>query len=142
MPAQLAIPLRFDVKDPEKLRSDLERLAQALDVWTRGASEIFAPRLTAIATVNPTSLSFGMVGRFNLIDGDEVNVQLPPPERKNFGKRCAMLRETMPGIIRIRAPDALIGGDDVYQMANDIHIVEFVLDDGDWYPTRAGAGIP
>ena len=142
MPAQVAIPLRFDTADPAKLRSDLERFAQALDVWTRGAAETFSPRLLAVPQVNPSKLSFGMVARVNLVDGDTLNVQMPPPERANFGKRCAILRETTTGVVRLHGAKATIAGDTVYQMANDIHFVEFLLDDGHWYPTRAGAGIP
>ena len=141
MPAQVAIPLRFNVDDKAALRADLERLSQALDLYTRGAPELFAPRLTAIPAVNPTKLSFGMVARVNLVDGDELNIQMPPPDRPNFGKKCALLRQTTTGIARLHGAGATIGGLVVYQMANDIHFVEFLLDDGNWYPTRPGSGI-
>lgn len=141
MPSQIAIPLRFDTSDPARLKADLERFAQSLDLYTRQGSELFVPRYLAIPQVNPTSLAFGYVARVNLIDGDTLNMQMPPAERKNFGKRCAILRETMPGIVRIQAGSALIGGASIYQMANDIHFVEFLLDDGNWYPTRPGSGI-
>ncbi len=147
MPAQVAIPLRFDTADPAKLRSDLERFAQALDVWTRGASELFNPRLIAVPLVNPSKLSFGMVARVNLTEDDVLHVQMPAPDRPNFGKRCAILRETTTGIVqlhpsgRIGDRTSTIAGASRYQMANDIHFVEFLLDDGDWYPTRPGSGI-
>ena len=99
------------------------------------------PAQVAIPQVNPSKLSFGMVARVNLVDGDTLNVQMPPPDRANFGKRCAVLRETTTGVVRLHGATATIGGASVYQMANDIHVVEFLLDDGDWYPTRPGSGI-
>lgn len=138
MPSLIDIPRRFSTDKPEQLRMELERLAQSLDVYTRQGLEMFAPRYTAIPSVNPTALVIGSVGRINLIDGDALRVQMPPPERKHFGKRCAVLRETTTGTVTLFGGSALIAGADRYQMASDIHWVEFLLDDGDWYPSRAG----
>jgi hypothetical protein len=142
MPAQVDIPKRFTTADPEALRRELERLAQSLDVYTRGLADLFTPRYTAIPQLNPRSLVLGMVARANLIDGDTLSIQMPPPDRKNFGKRCAILRETTTGLIRLHGGPALIGVESQYQLANDIHFVEFLLDDGAWYPSRAGGGMP
>lgn len=138
MPSTLDLPRRFSVDKPEQLRSELERLVQSLDVYTRQGTEMFAPRYTAIPGVNPTALSFGMVARVNLIDGDELYVRLPRPDLKNQGKRCAILRQTTAGLVRVVGGSALVGGESQYQMANDIHWVEFLLDDGAYYPSRAG----
>ncbi len=142
MPATIDIPRRFSTDDPKQLKSELERMAQALDVYTRGAPDLFAPRYIAIPQINPTNLVLGQVARANLIDGDLLNIQMPPPERKNFGKRCAILRVTATGTILLHGGPALIGGYSKYQMANDLHFVEFLLDDGNYYPSRAGGGIP
>ena len=140
MPSLLDIPRRFSTDKPEALRSELERFAQAVDIFTRGAADVYAPRYLPIPGINPTALVFGMVGRVSLVDGDELFIQLPPPERKNFGKRCAVLRRTVTGLIRIVGGAALVGGVAQYQLANDIHWVEFLLDDGNYYPSRAGGG--
>ena len=140
MPALLDIPRRFTTENPEVLRKELDRFAQAVDLFTRSAAETYAPRYLAIPGINPTKLVFGMVGRVTLLDGDELFIQLPPPDRKNFGKRCAVLRTTSAGLVRIVGGQALVGGETQYQLANDLHWVEFLLDDGDYYPTRAGGG--
>lgn len=140
MPALLDIPRRFTTDKPEQLRSELERFAQAVDLFTRGAADVYAPRYVAIPGINPAALSFGMIARVNLIDGDELFIQLPPPDRKNFGKRCAVLRTTTTGLVRIVGGAALVGGAAQYQLADDIHWVEFLLDDGNYYPSRAGGG--
>jgi hypothetical protein len=141
MPAQVFIPNRFATDKPEALRTELERFAQSMDSYTRGAPELFAPRLTAFPAVNPTMLVLGQVVRVSLADGESLRLQLPPPDRKNFGKKCTLLRKTTTGLVRIFGGSALVGGQSVYQMANDIHFVEFLLDDGDYYPSRAGAGV-
>ena len=140
MPALLDIPRRFTTENPEVLRKELDRFAQAVDLFTRSAAETYSPRYLAIPGINPTKLVFGMVGRVTLLDGDELFIQLPPPDRKNFGKRCAVLRTTSAGLVRIVGGQALVGGETQYQLANDLHWVEFLLDDGDYYPTRAGGG--
>lgn len=141
MPAQVFIPSRFATDKPEALRMDLERFAQSMDTYTRGAPEQFAPRLTAFPAVNSTKLILGQVVRVSLADGESLRLQLPAPERKNFGKKCVLLRTTTAGLVRVFGGEALVGGVSVYQMANDIHFVEFLLDDGAYYPSRAGAGV-
>lgn len=138
MPSAIDIPQRFTTEDPARLKSELERMAQALDLFTRQGLELYAPRYTALPSINPTALVVGRVARVNLIDGDLLRLQMPPPDRKNFGKKCAILRETTTGNVLIFGGPALVGGADRYQLANDIHFVEFLLDDGDWYPSRAG----
>lgn len=141
MPSVLDLPRRFSVDKPEQLRTELERLAQSLDVYTRQGLELFAPRYTALPSLNPTALVIGRVARVNLVDGDYLRVQMPPPDRENFGKRCAVLRETLAGNVLIFGGPALIAGASRYQMTNDIHYVEFLLDNGNWYPSRAGGAI-
>lgn len=141
MPSAIDIPRSFSTEKPEQLRGELERLAQSLDVYTRQGLEMFAPRYTAIPAVNPTALVIGQIARVNLIDGDLLRVQMPPPDRKHFGKKCAVLRETTTGNVLLFGGRALVGGADRYQLANDIHFVEFLLDDGDWYPSRAGGAL-
>jgi hypothetical protein len=141
MPAQVFIPSRFATDQPATLRAELEQFAQSMDTYTRGALETFAPRLTAFPAVNATKLILGQVVRVSLADGESLNLQLPPPDRKNFGKKCALLRKTTTGLVRVFGGQALVGGVAVYQMANDIHFVEFLLDDGAYYPSRAGAGV-
>lgn len=141
MPAQVFIPTRFTTDKPELLRSELERLSRSLDDWTRGASELFAPRIVAFPSLNPTMLVLGQVVRVSLPDGAALNLQLPPPDRKHYGKKCTLLRRSATGLIRVYPTDALVGGVATYQMANDVHFVDFLLDDGDWYPSRAGGAI-
>lgn len=141
MPAQVFIPQRFTTDKPEPLRSELERFARSMDDYTRGAPELFAPRLTAFPALNPTALILGQVVRVTLPDGAALNLQLPPPDRKHYGKKCTVLRRTTTGLIRVYPTDALVGGVAIYQMANDVHFVDFLLDDGDWYPSRAGGAI-
>lgn len=141
MPAQVFIPQRFTVGKPEVLRAELERLARSMDDYTRGAPELFAPRLIAFPALNPSALVLGQVVRVSLRDGDYLALQLPQPERKHYGKKCTLLRRTADGLIRVFGVAALVGGEATYQMANDVHFVEFLLDDGDWYPSRAGGGM-
>jgi hypothetical protein len=141
MPAQVFIPQRFPTERPEALRTELERFARSMDSYTRGATETFAPRLTAFPTVNTTKLILGQVVRVSLADGESLRLQLPPPARENFGKKCTLLRTATTGLIQVFGGEALVGGVAIYQMANDIHFVEFLLDDGAYYPSRAGAGI-
>ena len=141
MPAAAAIPLRFPTDDAALLREALERFAQIMDQYTRDAPVSFVPRYQPIATINPPALVFGQVARVSLSDGDTLNMQLPFPSTKDYGKRCAVLRRTITGIVRIRAPGASIAGVTDYQMANDIHYLEFLLDDGAYFPTRPGSGI-
>lgn len=140
MPSAIDIPQRFTTDDPAQLKRELERMAQALDLFTRQGFEIYAPRYTALPTLNPTALVVGRVARVNLVDGDLLRMQMPPANRKDFGKKCAILRETTTGNCLLFGGAALVGGADRYQLANDIHFVEFLLDDGDWYPSRAGGG--
>jgi hypothetical protein len=141
MPAQVFIPQRFTTDKPDALRAELERFARSMDGYTRGALETFAPRLVAFPAVNPRMLVLGQVARVSLADGESLRLQLPPPARENFGKKCTLLRKTTTGLIHVFGGEALVGGAAVYQMANDIHFVEFLLDDGDYYPSRAGAGV-
>jgi hypothetical protein len=141
MPAQVFIPNRFPTESPAALRTELERFAQSMDSYTRGAPELFAPRLAAFPAVNSTKLVLGQIVRVSLADGESLRLQLPPPERKNFGKKCTLLRTATTGLVQVFGGSALVGGQSVYQMANDIHFVEFLLDDGNYYPSRAGAGI-
>ena len=110
MPATISIPLTFTTDDPARLRADLERFAQAVDLYTRGAAELFAPRLKAIAQLNPTSLSFGMVGRVNLIDGDTLNIALPRANAKDIGRRCGVLRASGTGIVVLHAAVGTVAG--------------------------------
>jgi hypothetical protein len=135
-----AIPLHFTTDKPEALRSELERFARSMDAHTRAASEAFEPRLIAVPTLNPSMLVFGQTVRLSLRDGDSLDLHLPPPDSKHSGKKCTLLRRTATGLIRVHGGAALVAGESVYRMANEPHFVEFLLDDGAWYPSRAGAG--
>jgi hypothetical protein len=140
MPAPLNLPKTFPTDDPARLKDTLERFAQELDKFIRQLPQAYAPILSG-STPNPSVLKFGEVARVSIQDGDSVSLQLPKPDKVNNGKRCAIRRATITGeILVIPVGGALVGGAASYRLANDVHFVEFLLDDGDFYPSRAGAG--
>lgn len=138
MPSPLNIPKTYSTADAVRLKSELERMAQEVDKYLRSLRDTTVP-VPGLSVINPPLLSFGNVARVNVPDGFVMNMQLPPPNVANLGKRCGLLRGSTTGEVLVYAVNCLVGGNSIYRMASDIHFVEFLFD-GDYYPTRAGGG--
>jgi hypothetical protein len=143
MPSKRDIPQRFTTENPVALKSELERLAQALDIYTR--------QLDGLVKQTPTkdidssrSLAYGRAVRVpGRLTGTYLELTLPPPAREDIGKRCAVLRSGLDGTITVVGVGALVGGYSTYTMTNDAHFVEFFLgNDLNFYPSHAGGGAP
>lgn len=139
MPSPLNIPQKYTTDDALRLKQELERMAREVDKYLRGLqfSTVQVPQLSQI---NPSSLAFGQMARVNVPDGYVLSMQLPRADPANIGRRCGVLRGAVTGEVLIYAPDCLVGGAPRYRMANDLHFVEFLFE-GDYYPSRAGAGV-
>ncbi len=140
MGAATDIPLRYPTDDLGELKELLERFAQSMDIFTREAA-IGAKRFETVDLVpSRPLLAFDRITRVAFVaDGATVTIPLPPARKENIGRRCGCLRSSITGRIVISAPGSLVAGLGTYQMANDLHFVEFLLGpDLYYYPSRAG----
>ena len=141
MPSAIDIPQRFTTDDPAQLKRELERMAQALDLFTRQALSQAGQLPIVDMGTDSLRLVYGRGVRIqSVLDGVAVEFTLPTPARQDIGKRCAVLRSSTTGIVTVVGVGALVGGFETYTMASDTHLVEFLLgNDLNFYPTRAGA---
>lgn len=141
MPAAIDIPQRFTTEDPGRLKTELERLSAALDVFTRGlATEIKRVEIPDINQSAP-ALSYGQIRRLPTVnDGDTLNIALPRANAKDIGRRCGVLRASGTGIVVLHAAVGTVAGVTTYTVCSDPHFVEFLLgNDLNFYPSRQGA---
>ncbi len=135
MPSPLNIPKTFTTDDALRLKSELERLSQEIDLYLRGLTATNIP----LSQLNSPMLAFDQVARVNVTDGSALVLKLPRPDPKNIGRKCGIRRSSTTGEVLIYAVGCLVGGAERYRMANDVHFVEFLFD-GDYFPSRAGGG--
>lgn len=138
MPSPLNIPKVYTTDDAVRLKTELERLAQAVDVYLRAIAQNTVP-IPQLSLVNRPFLAFGEITRVDVPDGATLVMQLPRFDPANTGKRCGVRRSSSTGEVLIYAVDCLVAEHERYRMASDIHFVEFLFD-GDYYPSRAGGG--
>lgn len=142
MPSAIDIPQRFTTDDPAQLKRELERMAQALDLFTRQLPALIGQMSIVDMNAESLKLSYGRAVRVqSVLDGSGVEFTLPTPRAADVGKRCALLRSSATGIVTVVGVGATVGGNDTYTLTSDAHFVDFLLgNDLNFYPSRPGSG--
>lgn len=148
MAAQSRIPLTFNVSDPKRLRTDLERQSATLEEYH---ATLTGPQQNAVLVrkpvkrrLNDTTAAFGEFTPVGLVnDTDVITVSLPRPDPRNAGLRAYIVRRATPGTIRVTSPGATINGFGAVELAASVGLYVFFFD-GEHYFTPPGAvwGVP
>lgn len=148
MNAQARIPLTFNVADPKRLRTDLERQSSTLEAYH---ATLTGPQQNAVLVrkpvkrrLNDTTAAFGEFTPIGLVnDTDVIRVSLPRPDPRNAGLTAYIVRRATPGTINVTSPGATINGFVMVEVAAAVGQYEFFFD-GENYFTPPGAvwGVP
>lgn len=148
MSAQSRIPLTFDVSDPKRLRTDLERQSATLEAYH---STLTGPQQSAVLVrkpkkrrLNDTTAAFGEFTPIDLANADTVHrVSLPRPDVRFAGLTAYIVRRSGLGTILVTSPGATINGFDSVELASAVGLYSFFLDD-EGYFTQPGStwGVP
>lgn len=149
MSAQSRIPLTFDVSDPKRLRTDLERQSATLENYH---ATLTGPQQSAVLVrkpvkrrLNDTTAAFGEFTPVKLVNATDLHsISLPRPDTRNAGLTAYVARLATPGTIQVTSPGATINGHDAVELAAEIGLYAFFFAGDDVYLAPAGSvwGIP
>lgn len=139
MPSRIDIPLSINTNSPPALKSDLDRLVNEIDRWTRNLPNEYVERDRSASRGTITAVGFGVVNRLGPLDGEILNVQLPRPDPKNGGRRLVVVRATTTGMAVLRAVGCTINGAAYFGLRSHVHFVDVLFDGENYFTDDPGA---
>ena len=125
MPAQTSIPLAFHTDDPDRLKSELERLVSVLTTYFAGITgkphAALVQRRLQKRPLNDTTAAFGYITPVSLVNSTDVlRISLPRPDPRNAGLMLAISRDSTAGTVELSAPNCLVNGFEIAELMGDI----------------------
>lgn len=138
MPAQTSIPLAFHTDDPDRLKSELERLVSVLATYFAGITgkphAALVQRRLEKRPLNDATAAFGFITPVSLSKSTDVlRISLPRPDPRNAGLMLAIRRDSTTGTVKLSAPDCLVNGFEIVDLVGDVAMTPIWFDGENYY---------